>query len=166
MINVCSYSIKVYSSSNSLNVEYIVLYTVGSLWCDLITVRESLEEWKRDSDTHTEMEMLLHSFSFYIPVGRILYLLLVNACYRVATFATHLARPWPPANGLHIVIEIIGLHLIILGAAAAGCRAASSSAAGITTRCGFACRAHALEMLTGCVHRDHLGGVSAGGRGR
>lgn len=125
---------------------------------------------KRQKHTHRNRDALVLSYSFsffcYIPVGRILYLLLVNARYRVATLATHLARPWPPANGLHIVIEIIGLHLIILGAAATGCRAASSRAAGIATRCGFASRAHALEMLTGCVHRDHLGGVSAGGRWR
>lgn len=105
---------------------------------------------------------------FYIPVGCILYLLLINARYGIATFATHLARPRTPTNGLHIVIEIICLRLIILGAATAiGRRAASAVAgaisracAGIATRSRFSCRAHALEMLTGCVHRDHLGGVS------
>lgn len=111
---------------------------------------------KKLAASFTEIRIDLH-----IPIGRILDLLLVDARNGVATLATHLARPRPPADRVHIVIQIVGLRLVVLGTAATG--RGRASAAGIAARRGLASGAHALEMLAGCVHRDHLGRVSAKG---
>lgn len=104
----------------------------------------------------------IHNDHIHIPIGRILDLLLVDARNGVATLAPHLARPRPPADRVHVVVQIVGLRLIVLGTAATG--RARASAAGIAARRGFPSGTHALEVLAGRVHRDHLGGVSATGK--
>jgi len=97
----------------------------------------------------------------YIPIGRILDLLLVDPGYRVPPFPAHLSRSWPPADRLHIVVQVVALRGagVLRGCAARGSGSGSTS---ISSAGRLSRRTHPLEVLPAGVHRNHFGGVSIG----